>query len=42
MYADLFWQKYEPKFPGQCEMLSEFPHPVLPLPCNIYISVTSL
>jgi len=23
-------------------MLSEFPHPVLPLSCNVYISVTSL
>jgi len=26
----------------QCEMLSEFPHPVLPLPYYVYISVTSL
>jgi len=25
----------------QCEMLSEFPHPVLPLPRNDYIGVTS-
>jgi len=24
-----------------CEVLSEFPHPVLPLPCNVCISVTS-
>jgi len=23
-------------------MLSEFPHLVLPLPCNVYISMTSL
>ena len=26
----------------QCEMLSKIPHPVLPLLCNVYISVTSL
>jgi len=26
----------------QCEMLSEFPQRVLPLPCNVYIGVTSL
>jgi len=26
----------------QCEMLSEFPHPVLPLPCDIYTCVSSL
>jgi len=26
----------------QCELLSEFPRTVLPLPCNGYISVTSL